>query len=43
MLCSNLGNPKTEAVYVVSHDLADFKVRSFKVYDGIDCFERENG
>lgn len=34
MLCPNLDNPKTEAVYVISHHLVYLKIGPLKVHDG---------
>ncbi|KAA3462767.1 RNA-directed DNA polymerase (Reverse transcriptase), Ribonuclease H [Gossypium australe] len=38
----NLDNPKTETVHVVPHNLANLKIRSSKVHDGIDYFKWKN-
>ncbi len=43
MLCFDLDNQKIKTVYVIPHDLANLKVRPVKVYDGVNCFEWENG
>ncbi|KAA3477297.1 hypothetical protein EPI10_011195 [Gossypium australe] len=43
LLYLNLDNPKTETIHDVPYNLGHFKNGSFKVHNGVDCFEWKNG